>query len=88
MATKQGLAAALHSGDTAYESLAQAFSTTLVPTLDQLLTSARAAGEPIAAVDPNEFLSAVVNLCQGPGGAQSERAERMVRLLLAGLRAG
>lgn len=88
VATKQGLAAALHSGDTAYEPLAQVFSTVLVPTLDRLLVSARSAGEPIADIDPEEFLSAVASLCHGSGGAQSEQAERMVRLLLAGLRAG
>jgi AcrR family transcriptional regulator len=80
VATKRGLAAALHSGDPAYEPLAVAFSTRLAPTLARLLAAARADGAIAQQVEPEEFLGAVANLCQG------ERAERMVRLLLAGLR--
>jgi AcrR family transcriptional regulator len=81
VAAKRGLAAALHSGDPAYEPLAAYFSTRLVPTFERLADAARAAGEPLREVDPAEFLAAVADLCHG--GA---RAERMVALLLAGLR--
>jgi AcrR family transcriptional regulator len=90
VAAKRGLAAALHSGDPAYEPLAGYFSTRLAPTLSRLLDAASAAGEPIAAVNPEEFLGAVADLCHsGPrsGAEATGRAERMVRLLLAGLRA-
>jgi AcrR family transcriptional regulator len=90
VATKRGLAAALHSGDAAYEPLAEYFSTRLAPTLERLLDAARASGDIIEQVDAAEFLGAVANLCHGAGPGASEdsgRAERMVRLLLAGLRA-
>lgn len=90
VATKRGLAAALHSGDPAYEPLAEYFATRLAPTLERLLTAARASGDVVQEVEATEFLGAVANLCHGgePGGAPtSPRAERMVRLLLAGLRA-
>lgn len=88
VATKRGLSSALHSGDSAYEPLSVYFSTRLAPTFARLAAAARAAGEPLADVDPEEFLGAVANLCHGGGqdAAASGRAERMVRLLLAGLR--
>jgi AcrR family transcriptional regulator len=90
VAAKRGLSAALHSGDPAYEPLAGYFSTRLAPTLARLLDAARAAGEQLAPVEPEEFLGAVADLCHSGGRSSTEasgRAERMVRLLLAGLRA-
>lgn len=88
VAAKQGLAGALHSGDPAYEPLAESFSTRLAPTLDRLLAAARDAGAIAQEVDPSEFLGAVANLCHGTGPSTrgGAHAERMVRLLLAGLR--
>lgn len=91
VATKRGLASALHSGDPAYEPLAEYFATHLAPTLERLLAAATASGDVVQEVDATEFLGAVANLCHGggtAGDATSPRAERMVRLLLAGLRAG
>jgi AcrR family transcriptional regulator len=89
VATKQGLAAALHSGDPAYAPLADYFSARLTPTLERLLESARRSGVRIQDVDAGEFLGAVANLCHGAEqhGRSPAHAERMVRLLLAGLRA-
>ncbi|MFP3466199.1 TetR/AcrR family transcriptional regulator [Leifsonia sp. SIMBA_070] len=90
VATKRGLAAALHSGDPAYEPLAEYFSSHLSPTLGRLLDAARASGDVVQEVDPTELLGAVANLCHadGPHGAGAPpRAGRMVQLLLAGLRA-
>jgi AcrR family transcriptional regulator len=88
VATKRGLAAALHSGDPAYEPLAEYFATRLAPTLDRLLDAARQAGAIAQDVESTEFLGAVANLCHGagPAGEGSAHADRMVRLLLAGLR--
>jgi AcrR family transcriptional regulator len=89
VATKRGLAAALHSGDPAYEPLAEYFSSTLAPTCQRLLSRATDAGAISQNVDAAEFLGAVANLCHGggPTGTDTpERAERMVGLLLAGLR--
>jgi len=89
VAAKRGLAAALHSGDSAYEPLAAYFSTLLTPTLERLLVAATEAGEITQDVQAAEFLGAVANLCHGGGPTatgNSGYAERMVRLLLAGLR--
>lgn len=88
VATKRGLAAALHSGDSAYEPLAGYFSTRLAPTLERLLAAATADGAITQDVEASEFLGAVANLCHGDGPATQSpgHAERMVRLLLAGLR--
>jgi AcrR family transcriptional regulator len=86
VATKRGLAGALHSGDPAYEPLAQYFSTHLAPTLGRMLDAAKRSGDVVRDVDPAEFLGAVANLCHAGDPAGSGRPERMVRLLLAGLR--
>ena len=87
IATKRGLAAALHSGDPAFSSLPAYFDAHLRSALEALLTSAVAAGEIRANVDPNDLLYAIANLCAGeaphPGHAQ-----RMVDLLVDGLRYG
>lgn len=90
VATKRGLAAALHSGDPAYEPLADYFSTRLAPTADRLLAAALASGDIVRTADGSDFLGGVANLCHGGGPVGSGRAARsegMVRLLLAGLRA-
>ena len=87
VATKRGLAAALHSGDQAYEPLAHYFSTHLAPTLQRLLAAAKRSGDVVQDVDAAEFLGAVANLCHADERTGSGRPERMVRLLLAGLRA-
>lgn len=81
VAAKQGLAAALHSGDPAYEPLRDYFDTHLAPTLERLLAAATRSGDVRRDVDASELLGAVATLCHGAG------AERMVALLLAGLRA-
>jgi AcrR family transcriptional regulator len=88
VAAKRGLAGALHSGDPAYEPLAAYFSTHLTPTLAGLLAAARESGDIVQDVDAGEFLGAVADLCHGvrPDSTASGRAERMVGLLLAGLR--
>jgi AcrR family transcriptional regulator len=89
VAAKRGLSAALHSGDPAYEPLAAYFSTHLAPVLARLLAAATESGDVVRPVDPSEFLGAVADLCHTggpPGTASAGRAERMVLLLLAGLR--
>ncbi len=94
VAAKRGLAAALHSGDPAFDALPGYFDRRLRPALAALLEAAVAAGEVRAGVDPNELLSAVSNLClaAGPagrdGGPRAGQPERMVALLIDGLRYG
>lgn len=88
IATKRGLASALHSGNPAFESLPDYFDQRLQPALRSLLENAVATGAVRADADAEELLGAVASLClsahnQGPG-----RAERMVSLLVDGLRYG
>jgi AcrR family transcriptional regulator len=89
VATKHGLAAALHSGDPAFSSLRVRFEERVGPALRMLLDNAVAAGLVHADEDPLELLGAVANLCiPAPGSTDNSRAYRMVALLMKGLRYG
>ncbi len=88
LATKRGLAAALHSGDPAYSALPAYFSTRLLPALEKLLDRAVAAGVVRSGVDPEELLHAVANLCSVSHDKEPAYARRMVALLVDGLRYG
>jgi AcrR family transcriptional regulator len=88
VAAKRGLAQALHSGDPAFDNLPGYFDQRLRPALRALLDSAVAAGEVRADVDADELLGAVASLCMSTHNAGSGRAERMVALLVDGLRHG
>lgn len=88
LAAKRGLAKALHSGDPAFDALPGHFDARLRPALRFLLATAVAAGEVRADVDADELLSAVASLCMSAGTAAPGRAERMVALLIDGLRHG
>lgn len=90
IAAKRGLAAALHSGDPAYDALPAHFRKCLCPALQTLLEGAAAAGEIRAGVDPYELLLAVASLSslssQPALDVGPEQARRMVELLIDGLR--
>ena len=87
VATKHGLAAALHSGDPAYRSLPGYFHAHLGPALEMLLENAEREGAIRSGVDPLDLLGAVANLCiPPPGSDDNSRAHRMVALLIDGLR--
>ncbi|QKC94611.1 TetR/AcrR family transcriptional regulator [Mesorhizobium sp. NZP2298] len=88
VAAKRGLAKALHSGDPAFDSLPGYFDQRLRPALRTLLKAATDAGEIRADVDADELLGAVASLCMSAHNAGSGRAERMVALLVDGLRHG
>ncbi len=88
IAAKRGLAKALHSGDPAFDSLPDYFDKRLRPALRALLEGAVAAGEVRADVDADELLGAVASLCMSAHNAGPGRAERMVALLVDGLRYG
>jgi AcrR family transcriptional regulator len=86
IATKRGLAPALHSGNPAFESLRAYFEQRVRPALRTLLESAVAAGEIRNDVESDDLLHAVASLCMP---AQDDgRAQRMVALLVDGLRGG
>jgi AcrR family transcriptional regulator len=88
VAAKRGLAKALHSGDPAFDSLPGYFDQRLRPALRTLLEAATAAGEVRADVDADELLGAVASLCMSAYNTGPGRAERMVALLVNGLRHG
>lgn len=86
--TKRGLAQALHSGDPAFDSLPGYFDQRLRPALRKLLDAAVATGAVRADVDADELLGAAASLCMSTHDTGSGRAERMVALLVDGLRYG
>jgi AcrR family transcriptional regulator len=88
VAAKRGLAAALHSGDPAYEPLPAYYDAKLRPALAMLLKRAVDAGEIRAGVAPGDLLSATVSLCRTPYDASPDHTQRMLALLIDGLRYG
>ncbi|WP_420128263.1 TetR/AcrR family transcriptional regulator [Longimicrobium sp.] len=88
IATKRGLAAALHSGDPAFEPLPAYFQQHLGPALESLLDAAAAAGAVCRDVDANDLLRGVANLCLSTGEEGARHSQRMVDLLIDGLRYG
>lgn len=88
VATKRGLATALHSGDPAYEPLPAYYDSKLRPALDSLLKKAVAAGDIRTGVAPGDLLSAVVSLCRPAHDVASDHTARMIALLIDGLRFG
>jgi len=89
IATKRGLAAALHAGGVAYEGLPAHRNQRLIPALRGLLDTAAAAGEVRRGIDASDLLSAVGSLYMPVRDqAAAEAAGRMVALLIDGLRYG
>ena len=88
VATKRGFAAALHSGDPAFDGLAGFFMAKLGPALDSLLGPATAAGQARAGISPQDLLHAVAKLCAPRPGEEPDYGRRMVALLVDGLRSG
>ena len=84
--TKHGLAAALHSGDLAYDGLPGRLMERLEPALDGLLRRARAAALVRPDVTARDVLLAVVLLCQPVPGEDPRFNERVVRIFVEGLR--
>lgn len=86
VATKRGLATALHSGDPAFEGLPQYFESRLVPALRSLLEAASAAGQVRDDIEPGELLTAVARLSAGARDEEPRHPDRMLALLIDGLR--
>src|SRR3984885_11829058 len=85
--TKQGLAAALHSGDPVFDDLPTIFMARFVPALEDLLAAATASGDVRASISAEELILAVAQLCHTPAGVQSiNQSRRMVAILVNGLR--
>lgn len=86
IATKRGLAKALHSGDPTFDALPGYFDAKLRPALQSLLAEAVAAGQARSDVDAGLLLQAVARLGISASDHDEGDARRMVALLAAGLR--
>jgi AcrR family transcriptional regulator len=85
---KRGLAAALHSGDPAFDALPVYFKQRMEPALRTLLTDAASAGEIRTDIAADELLGAVTSLGMHAYQQGPKHARRMVALLVDGLRYG
>jgi AcrR family transcriptional regulator len=84
---KRGLAAALHSGDPAFDGLPAYFMGRFGPALEDLLDAATASGEIRVTISAEELMYAVATLCHPPVGEPSvDQSWRMVAILVNGLR--
>ena len=88
IATKRGLSAALHSGDPAYDSLPAYFQQRFRPVLGALLDAAAKTGRIRSDVDPADLLRAVGNLTLPAQEDDGGHTQRMIALLVDGLRYG
>ena len=86
LATKRGLATALHSGDPAFDALPGYFYQRLEPALGSLLDAAAATGEIRADISARDLLHAVSLLCTPVSDEGIAYSQRMVTLLIDGLR--
>lgn len=86
VATKRGLAEALHSGDTAFETLPAHREQRLVPAFRGLFEAAVKAGEVRADIDADDVLTAVGNLSAYDRSEGAVYSQRMVGVLVNGLR--
>lgn len=86
IATKRGLAAALHSGDPAFDTLPAYFQSNFEPALGALLDAAAATGEVRGDIEPYDLLRAIGNLAVGSGVDPAGHTQRMVALLIDGLK--
>lgn len=87
LATKRGLAKAVRSDDPVYVGMSARFEQRLHPAARKLYDDAAAAGEVPSDLDPDEILAAVSTLCMSAYDGDPEHAQRMVALLMQGLRA-
>jgi AcrR family transcriptional regulator len=88
LATKRGLGAALHSGDPAFDELPGYFMQRFGPALGSLLEAATASGEIRADISSKDLLYAVASLCLPVADEGAAYSQRMVALLVDGLRYG
>ena len=86
IATKRGLASALHSGDTAYETFPAYFRSKFEPALQGLLDKAAASGAVREGEDAYDLLRAIGNISTATGADASDHVKRVVSLLIDGLR--
>jgi AcrR family transcriptional regulator len=86
LATKRGLASALHSGDPAFAGLPGYFLQRLGPALAALLDAAVADGTARDDISAEDLLHAITQMCQPVPGRGLEHNQRIVGVFLDGLR--
>lgn len=86
LATKRGLASALHSGNPTFEGLPSYFMQRLGPVLTDLLNAAVRDGTVRNDISADDLLHAITQLCQPIPGRPPEQNQRIVAVLLDGLR--
>ena len=84
LANKRGLATALHSGAPAFDGLPDYFFERLGPALEAAIAS----GEIRTDIGPKDLLRAIAHLCQPAHDEGVAYSQRMVALLIDGLRYG
>ncbi|MCO1333792.1 TetR/AcrR family transcriptional regulator [Microbulbifer sp. OS29] len=85
LAAKKGLAAALHSGDPAFETLPAYFRANFQPALATLMASAKESGEIQTDIDPYDLLRAIANLSVTNNEDDIQHTYRILDLLIKGL---
>ena len=85
VATKQGFAAALHSGDPAYAPLPTQFLGVLAPKVQTILDAGAADGTIRADIRAEDLIHALSRLADSHPGSTDDRANRMTGVLLDGL---
>jgi AcrR family transcriptional regulator len=88
LGTKRGLASALHSGDPAFSGLPGYFMQRLGPALAALLDAAAADGAVRVDISAEDLLHALTQLSQPVPGRSPGHNQRIVAVLLDGLRHG
>jgi AcrR family transcriptional regulator len=88
LATKRGLASALHSGDPAFAGLPDYFLQRLGPALATLLAAAVADGTVRDDIDAADLLHALAQLSQPVPGRSPEQTRRIVGVFVDGLYRG
>ncbi|MGW6460461.1 TetR/AcrR family transcriptional regulator [Streptomyces sp. NPDC055078] len=86
LVTKHGLAAALQTDNTGFETLHTYFLDRLLPVCTRLLDAAAASGEIRPGIDAYHLMRGIGNLCIGADSDPRYDARRLVALLVAGLR--
>ncbi|GAB7038229.1 MULTISPECIES: TetR/AcrR family transcriptional regulator [Catenuloplanes] len=86
LATKRGLASALHSGDAAFAGLPGYFVARLGPALTVLLDAGRADGSIRDDVAAEDVLHAITQLCRPVPGRDPDYHHRIVAVFVDGLR--
>ena len=88
IAAKRGLASVLHSGSPVFDPLPAYFLQRLQPALQGLLAAAAGAGVVRTDINAEDLLGAAASLCMSAHNSGTGQAERMVSLLVDGLRHG